>query len=80
MIFSKQAILAFSFVFILRSFSVSSQEIYRLTVSHDGEGDYTSIQQATDASKAFPDERVSFAELLRSSPSLTCGQLQGAKR
>lgn len=51
MIFSRQTIEAFSLVSILRSFSVSVQEIYRITVSRDGEGDYTLIQQVTYVSK-----------------------------
>ena len=35
-----------------------AQEIYQMTVAQDGSGDYTSIQQAIDASKSFPDQRV----------------------
>ncbi len=38
--------------------AVSSQEIYEYTVAKDGSGDFTTIQNAVDASKAFPDKRV----------------------
>lgn len=38
--------------------SASSQEIYKMTVAPDGTGDYKTIQQAIDASKAFPDQRI----------------------
>ncbi len=31
----------------------------KITVAQDGSGDFTTIQEAIDASKAFPDERVS---------------------
>ncbi|MGB8489988.1 MAG: pectinesterase family protein, partial [Bacteroidales bacterium] len=35
-----------------------AQEKYELTVARDGSGDYTTIQAAVDACKAFPDSRV----------------------
>jgi len=59
---SKQSIIVFTVLYLVRPFSVSAQEIYRLTVSQDGEADYTSIQQTVDAGKDFPDERISFAD------------------
>jgi pectinesterase len=37
---------------------VLAQDVYRMTVSQDGSGDYSSIQQAIDACKSFPDKRV----------------------
>jgi pectinesterase len=35
-----------------------AQDKYEFTVSPDGSGDFTSVQAAVDASKAFPDQRV----------------------
>jgi len=35
-----------------------SQDVFEMTVSLDGQGDYTSIQQAIDACKSFPDRRI----------------------
>jgi len=46
------------FMILIQLNSVFSQEIYRITVAADGTGDYSSVQQAVDASKAFPDKRV----------------------
>lgn len=40
------------------SVSIISQEVYYITVDANGTGDYLSVQQAVDASKAFPDKRV----------------------
>ena len=37
---------------------LSAQDKWTMTVSQDGKGDFTSIQKAIDASKAFPDKRV----------------------
>lgn len=37
---------------------LNSQEIYKYTVATDGSGDFMSVQAAVDASKAFPDQRV----------------------
>ena len=31
---------------------------YKITVAKDSSGDYTSVQDAIDASKAFPDKRI----------------------
>ncbi|HOO98301.1 MAG TPA: pectinesterase family protein [Bacteroidales bacterium] len=44
------------FVFMLNG--VSAQENYNITVAQDGSGDYRTIQEAVDASKSFPDQRV----------------------
>jgi pectinesterase len=38
--------------------SVFSQDVYKMTVAQDGSGDYTSIQAAIDASRSFPDQRI----------------------
>ena len=35
-----------------------SQDLFEITVSTDGSGNYTTIQQAIDACKAFPDQRI----------------------
>ena len=45
---------------ILAMFIVNAQESvqYDMTVSQDGTGDYSSIQAAVDATKAFPDKRI----------------------
>ena len=37
---------------------LSAQDKYSFTVSQDGKGDFTSVQKAIDACKAFPDQRV----------------------
>ena len=39
-------------------FQVSAQDKLSMTVSQDGSGDFTSIQKAIDACKAFPDSRI----------------------
>jgi pectinesterase len=36
----------------------SAQDLYEMTVSADGSGDYKTIQQAIDACKSFPDKRI----------------------
>lgn len=43
---------------LLISVLIFSQEKYSFTVSKDGKGDYTSIQNAIDNMKAFPPERI----------------------
>jgi pectinesterase len=43
---------------IFLSTSLCAQDKYEITVAQDGSGDYTSIQAAIDACKAFPDARV----------------------
>ncbi len=40
------------------SATLFAQDKFILTVSQDGKGDFSTIQQAVDASKAFPDQRV----------------------
>jgi pectinesterase len=35
-----------------------SQDVFKMTVAQDGSGDYTSIQKAIDASRSFPDQRI----------------------
>ena len=35
-----------------------SQDVYKITVAKDSSGDYTSIQKAIDASRSFPDQRI----------------------
>ena len=57
MIFRKE-IIFFFLAFLLKSVTLFAQETYRITVSPDGTGDYATIQGAIDASKAFPDQRV----------------------
>ncbi len=37
---------------------VNGQDKYEMTVAQDGTGDFIKIQEAIDASKAFPDQRV----------------------
>src|SRR4030042_426229 len=43
----------------LRIFQTCAGESYDMVVALDGSGDYTSIQAAIDACKAFPDKRIS---------------------
>ena len=43
----------------LRIFQTYAGESYDMVVALDGSGDYTSIQAAIDACKAFPDRRIS---------------------
>ncbi len=38
--------------------SLFSQDVYKMTVAQDSSGDYTTIQAAIDASKSFPDQRI----------------------
>jgi pectinesterase len=47
-----------SLAILLNTAITFSQEIYKITVALDSSGDYTSIQKAIDASKSFPDQRV----------------------
>jgi len=49
--------LLFSF-FILLTFAARAQYKTKLVVAQDGTGDYTTIQQAVDDAKAFPDQRI----------------------
>ncbi|WP_159518290.1 pectinesterase family protein [Sunxiuqinia indica] len=43
---------------MLSNFLMAASYETEITVAQDGSGDYTSIQEAIDACKAFPDERV----------------------
>ena len=38
--------------------ALSAQDKLNMTVSLDGSGDFTTIQKAIDASRAFPDKRI----------------------
>ena len=44
--------------FLLSAQTIFAQDKYIMTVSQDGKGDFTSIQAAIHASKAYPDQRV----------------------
>lgn len=48
------------FVLLLHVFYASAQSgiQYKITVAQDGSGDYSTIQAAIDATKAFPDNRI----------------------
>ena len=46
------------FLFFLLPVGVKAEVKYELFVAHDGSGDFTSIQEAIDATKAFPDKRI----------------------
>jgi pectinesterase len=50
--------LFFLFWVLLCTFTLSAQDKYEFTVALNGSGDFTSVQAAVDASKAFPDQRV----------------------
>ena len=45
-------------LFVFSSLLGKAQYETKITVATDGSGDYTSVQQAIDACKAFPDQRV----------------------
>ncbi|KOH43454.1 pectinesterase family protein [Sunxiuqinia dokdonensis] len=45
-------------MFLFSAGLASAQHETKLTVAQDGSGDFSTIQEAIDASKAFPDERV----------------------
>lgn len=47
-----------SILILLITGNLYAQDVYKITVALDGSGDYTSIQAAIDASKSFPDQRV----------------------
>jgi pectinesterase len=51
-------ILLLGFSLLINPNQAIAQEVYKLTVSQDGSGDYTSVQSAIDACKSFPDQRV----------------------
>ncbi len=46
------------FILMVSTGRTFSQDLFEIYVSQDGSGNYTTIQQAIDASKAFPDRRV----------------------
>lgn len=46
-------------LFVSLAFLVEAQDVqYKMVVAQDGSGDFTSIQAAIDATKAFPDKRI----------------------
>jgi pectinesterase len=47
-----------SVLLLTGSFFLNAQDISEMTVAADGSGDYTSIQEAVDACKSFPDRRI----------------------
>ena len=47
------------FFMMLMTIKTYADVSYDMTVALDGSGDYTSIQAAIDACKAFPDKRIS---------------------
>jgi pectinesterase len=49
---------AFFIFWFLGILTLSAQDKFEFTVAPDGSGDFTSVQAAIDASKAFPDQRV----------------------
>jgi len=51
-------ILTGSLLILLSQGNLFAQDVYKITVAQDGSGDYTSIQSAIDASRSFPDQRV----------------------
>ncbi len=53
----KSTILIFA-VFIAFTTTVFAEIKYDITVAQDGSGDYTTIQSAINATKAFPDKRI----------------------
>jgi pectinesterase len=50
--------LVLSVLLLFALFEVKAQEKYQFTVAQDGTGDFTSIQKAINACKAYPDQRV----------------------
>jgi pectinesterase len=51
-------ILLILWIFLLGGTSKSQEVKYSMTVAQDGSGDFTTIQAAIDATKAFPDKRI----------------------
>jgi pectinesterase len=45
-------------LFFISSSLSNGQDIFELTVAADGSGDFTSVQEAVDACKSFPDKRI----------------------
>ena len=60
MIFSNQLKLIL-FLLVISSAQAFAAVKYEITVAQDGSGDFTSIQEAIDASKAFPDQRITIS-------------------
>jgi pectinesterase len=48
----------FSVIFLFTSALSYTQDVFEMTVATDGSGNYTTIQQALDACKSFPDKRI----------------------
>ncbi len=46
-------------VFLFSAVKAQSDIQYKMVVARDGSGDFTKIQDAIDATKAFPDKRIS---------------------
>jgi pectinesterase len=54
----KRITIFFSILLWISQYEVFSQDVYKITVAQDGSGDYKTIQAAVDASRSFPDQRV----------------------
>jgi len=54
----KKPLLLLAYLFLCFNLLAQSGVQYELVVAQDGSGDYTSIQAAIDAAKAFPDKRI----------------------
>jgi len=54
----RTTIIAFFLIFTLGSVACYSQDLFEIRVATDGSGNYTTIQEAIDACKAFPDQRI----------------------
>jgi len=50
--------LVLSVLLLFAVFELNAQDKYQFTVAQDGTGDFTSIQKAINACKAYPDQRV----------------------
>jgi pectinesterase len=50
--------LIFCSLAVLNHSAAISQDVYKMTVAQDGSGDYTTIRKAIDASRSFPDQRI----------------------
>jgi pectinesterase len=46
------------FILFISSNPCVAQDVYKITVAQDGTGDYSTIQQAIDAARSFPDNRI----------------------
>ena len=55
---TKYAISILALLWALKCSLIYADIQYQITVAQDGSGDYTSIQQAINHSKAFPDKRI----------------------